>query len=135
METASVNFVSIVVAAVAYMVLGALWYSPILFGSAWMRGIGKTKEQVAADFSPANYVYALITSFVAAYGIARIMAWAGRHTISDGIVVGLLAGVCFVLTTMGINDIYEKRPMGLTFINVLYHIAGFVVIGIIVGAW
>jgi hypothetical protein len=100
-----------------------------------MKGIGKTKEQVAADFSPVNYLLALIFSFIAAYGIARIMIWTGRSTISDGIIIGLLAAVCFVLASMGVNDVFEKRPTGLTFINVLYHVVGFIVIGIIVGAW
>jgi len=46
-----INFLSILIAAVAYMVLGALWYSPILFGDAWTKGIGKTKAQIAAGFS------------------------------------------------------------------------------------
>jgi hypothetical protein len=135
MESGSVNFLSILVAAAAYMILGAVWYSPVLFGNSWMRLIGKTKEQVAKDFSPINYFWALVTSFVAAYGIARIMVWSGRQSVSDGIVVGLLAGVCFVLTTMGVNDIFEGRSKGLTVVNALYHIAGFIVVGIIVGAW
>ena len=135
MEMGSVNFLSIIVAAVAYMALGALWYSPMLFGNAWMKGIGKTREQLTANASPVNYVLGLIFSFIAAYGIARIMIWTNRGSISDGIVIGLLAGVCFVLATMGVNDAFEKRPCSLTAINVLYHIVGFIVIGVIVGAW
>lgn len=135
MEPASVNFLAVLVSAIAYMALGALWYSPALFGKAWLRGIGKTKEQVNASASPLNYVWALIMSFVAAYGIARIMNWAGRGTISDGIVISLLVGVCFVLTTMSINDTFENRPRGLTFINVFYHLVGFIIMGIIIGAW
>jgi len=135
MEMGSVNFLSVIVAAVAYMALGAIWYSPALFGNAWMKGIGKTKEEVKAGASPMNYVFALILSFIAAYGIARIMVWTNRGSISDGIVIGLLAGVCFVLSTMGVNDIFENRPKSLCAINILYHIVGFIVIGIIVGAW
>jgi hypothetical protein len=131
----SVNFLGIIVAAVAYMALGALWYSPALFGNAWTRSIGKTKEQVAADFSPINYFWALCTSFLASYGIARIMAWTNRGEIADGIIIGALAGVCFVLATMGINDVFESRPKGLTMINALYHITGFIVVGIIIGAF
>ena len=135
MEMGSVNFLSIIVAAVAYMALGALWYSPVLFGSAWMKGIGKTREQVAAGASPMNYIMALILSFIAAYGIARIMVWTNRDSISDGIVIGLLAGVCFAWSVVGVHDVFENRPKGLTFINALYHIVGFMIIGIIVGAW
>ena len=135
MEFMSINYWAVIVSAVAYMVLGALWYSPALFGNAWMRGIGKTKEQVTADFSPVNYFIGFLTAFLASYGIARLMVWIKGSSIYDGITIGLLAGVCFVLAAMAVNDTFEKRPTGLTVINALYHIVGFIVIGIIVGAW
>jgi hypothetical protein len=135
MMASSMNYWAILVAAVAYMALGALWYSPALFGNAWMRGISKTREQLAAQASPINYLWALITSFVASYGIARIMSWSGGNTIGDAIKISILAAICFVLTTMSVNDTFEGRPKGLTFINILYHIVGFIIIGIIIGAW
>jgi len=135
MEFTSINYWALLVGAVAYMMLGALWYSPVLFGNAWMRGIGKTKEQVAADFKPINYLVALMTSFLAAYGVARLMVWTGGDSIRDALIISLLAGICFVLTTIGVNDVFEKRPSGLTFINVLYHLCGFMIIGVLVGAW
>lgn len=134
MEPVSMNYLAVLIAGVAYMALGALWYSPILFANAWMKWVGKTKEQVAKDFKPLSLLWILILSLVAAYGIARIMLWASRGSVADGIVIGLLAGVCFVLPSFGVNDISEKRPLGLTVTNILYHIAGFVVMGIIIGA-
>ena len=135
LEPMGLNYLAVVAAAVAYMILGALWYSPLLFGAVWMKGIGKTKEQITADFSPVNYIIALIFSFLAAYGIARFMLWTGGDSIADAIKIAVLAGVAFVLATMGVNDVFESRPKGLTFINILYHLIGFVVIGVIIGAW
>ncbi|MEW5925629.1 MAG: DUF1761 domain-containing protein [Candidatus Zixiibacteriota bacterium] len=135
METATINFWAVLVSAVAYMALGAIWYSPALFGNAWMKGIGKTKEQITADFSPVSYFVAFATSFLAAYGIARIMLWMGGESIYDGVIVALLAGVCFVLTSLGVTDAFEKRPRSLSFINIFFHIVGFVIAGIIIGAW
>ncbi len=135
MEPVAINYLAVIVSAVAYLVLGALWYSPALFGTAWMKGIGKTKEQVAADSSPLNWVFALIAYFIASYGIARIMVWSGGSSIADGIMTALVVGVCFVLTAMWVNDSFEKRPKGLTLINILYHIVGLIIAGIIIGAW
>ena len=135
MPTITMNWWAIIVAALVYFALGAIWYTPQVFGNAWMKGIGKTKEQLNTGFSKMSFVWALIFSFLAAYGIARICVWAQRGTVWDGIVIGLLAGVCFVLTTFGINDTFERRPCQLTILNVLYHIIGFIIIGIIVGAW
>ena len=135
METAGLNYLAILVAAVAYMALGAIWFSPALFGNAWMKGIGKTKEQVTADFSPANYVVGIVTAFIASYGIARIMILTGGSTIYDGITIALLVGVCFVLTAIMVNDSFEGRQRSLTFINSLYHICGLIVAGIIISVW
>ena len=135
MSTVGINYWAVLVGGGAYWLLGALWYSPALFGNAWMKGVGKTKEQIAAGASPFNYIWGLITSLVAAYGIARIMIWTGRDSIADGITVSLLVGVCFVLTSLSVNDVFEGRPRSLSVINILYHIVGFVIIGIILGAW
>ena len=41
-----VNWIAIVVAAVASFLLGGLWYSPVLFGKAWQRETGLTDEQL-----------------------------------------------------------------------------------------
>jgi len=135
MEYGVINYWAVLVAGIVYMVIGALWYSPVLFGNAWMKGIGKTKEQIESDFSPVNYVVALIFSLIAAYGIARVMVWANGDSIGDGIIVALLAGICFVLPTMGVNDSFETRPRGLTFMNIFYHLVGFTAMGVIIGAW
>jgi hypothetical protein len=80
-------------------------------------------------------VYAIIAYFIASYGIARIMIWSGGSSIVDGIITALVVGVCFVLTATWVNDSFEKRPKGLTLINILYHIVGLIVAGIIIGAW
>jgi len=135
METASVNFVAILVAGLAYFFLGAVWYAKPLFGKAWMQGIGKTEEQVKAAFSPLKLVWALFGSLLAAYGIARILSWMSSVSVATGIVVGLLTGICFAFAVMTINDVMESRPKMLTAINVIYHLAGFVVMGLILGAW
>ena len=131
----SLNYWAVLVSGIAYMALGAIWYSSAICGNLWLKGIGKTKEQVAADAKSINYLLALIFSLLAAYGIARVMQWYGGQGIRDGIVVSLLAGVCFVLATMGVNDLFESRPKSLTVTNILYHIVVFVIMGIIIGVW
>lgn len=129
------NYWAVVVAAAAYWVLGALWYSPPLFARVWMKGVGKSEEQVKADFSPLKYLWSFITAFVASYGLARLMLWTGAGSIGDGFQVGLLVGVSIVFVTVAMHDIMENRPKSLTLVNGLYSIVGFVVMGIIIAAW
>jgi len=135
MEPVSMNYLAILVGAAAYMVLGALWFAPFLFGKAWLKGTGKTKEQVMADHSPMNYVVGIVTAFISSYGIARIMVWGNMGAIADGVKVGLFVGVCFALMAILVNDSFEARPKALSFVNGLYHICGMIIAGVIIGAF
>jgi len=135
MSASGVNYWAVLVGAVVYFILGALWYAKGVFGKTWMQAVGKTEEQLKAAFSPWKFVWAFIGSLLAAYGLARIMSWIPGVSLSTGIMVGLLAGICFVLAPMSINDVMEGRPCKLTTVNILYHMVGFVLMGIIIGAW
>ena len=37
--------------AALWFILGALWYSPLLFAKPWMRALGKTQEELMAGGS------------------------------------------------------------------------------------
>lgn len=135
MVSTSLNYWAVLVAGVVYFILGAIWYAGPVFGNAWMRAIGKSKEQVDADFSAMKLVWAFVGSLVIAYGIARVMDWSNGATYADGIVTGALAAVCFVGASSFINDRMESRSGMLFWINFLYSLIGFMIMGAIIGAW
>ncbi len=67
------NYILILVAAVAQFALGAVWHSPILFGNTWMKIMGAdkySKEEIAkmqkemGPFYAVQFVLAIITVFV-----------------------------------------------------------------------
>ena len=45
MDLASLNWLAIIVAALASFAIGSLWYSPVLFGKVWQRETGITDEK------------------------------------------------------------------------------------------
>jgi hypothetical protein len=135
MLTGSVNYLAVLVAAAVYFLLGALWYSKLLFANTWMKGVGKTDEQIKEGFSRMAFLWSFIWSFVAVYGVARILVWAGGDSAADGFLAGLLIGVCFVLAVFVINNLFEKRPKGFMLINAFYHVVAFIISGLIIGAW
>ena len=60
MEILGVNLIGILVATLIGMVLGAIWYSPMLFGKQWMKSIGKTPETLTGDRSERRADVALV---------------------------------------------------------------------------
>ena len=135
MQTGHVNFLAVLVSATVYWILGALWYSPVLFAKPWMKNLGKTREQLMEGFSKLSFLWSFFWSFVASYGIARILVWANGTTVIDGFLVGLLAAICFILSPMVINNLFERRPKSLLAINASYHGVALIIVGIIIGLW
>ena len=129
-----VNYWAVLVAAVILWLLGALWYSPVLFGKHWAAIIGRPMGE-----KPKGVVWGMIASFIGdlflAFVFAHIILW--RHTVStfDGIHIAILMWVGFVAAPLYPQSIYEGRPVKYFLINSVYWLAGFVIIGILLTRW
>ena len=55
-----VNYWAVLVAAVATMVIGSIYYMPAVAGRAWMKAIGKTEEEIRAANRPILFVIAAV---------------------------------------------------------------------------
>ena len=133
-----INHLAVVVAALAYWVLGALWYSPLLFANRFVALMRWTPEDVAAinaAGSGREVGAALLVSLVTAYFLAHFVRFVGAETPRGGALAGALLFVGFVLTTNLSTVLFEGRPLGLYLINNGYHLAGFLLMGTILSAW
>lgn len=129
---ASLNWPGIVVAALSGFVIGSIWYGP-LFQKPWMRLTGMTKEKGAQASMPLTFGGAYVLNFIAATGIAILL---GDHTgWTSGLHTGLLTGVFFVATSLGVVYLFEQRPLALWGINAGYQVVNFAAMGAILGAW
>jgi Protein of unknown function (DUF1761) len=128
-----VNVWAVLAAGVASMVLGGLWYSPLLFGNAWMRASGMTEERARS----ANMAKVMGTAFVlAVVGAAVFAMFLGpRPAPGFAAAAGLSAGLCWVAGSFGINYLFEQRPLRLFAINGGYHTLQYTLIGLILGLW
>lgn len=131
------NYLAILVAAVLNMVIGALWYSPGLFGRSWMDLVGFRHADVQKRAAGARrpYVITFVGSFVMAYALARVMWYAKVQSAGAGAMMGLLAWLGFVATTHAANYLFEGRPFRLYSINTGYPLVSLVLMGLLLGAW
>ena len=84
------NYVAIGAATVVGMVLGALWYSPVLFANQWMQCIGKTKETLGSPTLP--MIGSVFACVLTAVGIAILHNIIGVGSLEQALTVGLLLG-------------------------------------------
>jgi hypothetical protein len=131
------NWWAILVATVAYFILGALWYSKALFGTKWAglikldmnnpnlkKGMGK---MMASTF-------ALI--LIVCFGLSVVIHMVNfEDNYLYGIKLGLLTGLAFASTAVSINYVYENKPTNLYLINCGYHVIGHVLAATILVMW
>jgi Protein of unknown function (DUF1761) len=128
------NYVAVVVAAVAYWLLGALWFG-VLFGKQWM-ALENMSEAQARSMNPVlPYVVSMLLNLLIAYSVAQVCAWRNANTSGRGASVGVLLWIGIVGPITFTTYMYEMRPKTLFAINEFYPLAGLVLMGAILGAW
>jgi hypothetical protein len=130
-----INWIAILVGTIGYFFLGALWYS-FLFKNQWLEYTGvntadpNVKKGMAAIMF-GSFVMMFITSLAIAILAERMGVWGWM----GGLKLGLLTGGGFAFTSMAINMLYEKKPVGLYFVNGGYQLLGNIIAAIIICCW
>jgi len=128
------NYPAVIVAAIAYWVLGAVWYG-VLFSKPWMALEHITIEQAQSVSPVIPYIVSFLLELLIAYSLAQICIWRNANTIGRGASVGVLVWIGFVGPIALMTYMFEMRPRALFAINEFYPLAGLVLMGAILGAW
>jgi hypothetical protein len=131
----NINWIAVLVAAIGYFMLGALWYS-FLFQKKWI-------EYTRVDVNDPNMKKGVATTMLASFimmfitsmAIAILVELMGLHHWQEGLHLGLLTGLGIAFTSMSINMLYEKRPAGLYYINGGYQLLGNIIAALVITAW
>lgn len=136
MILSNLNHIHILVAALDYFVIGALWYS-LFFQKRWMKLVGATGEITDADKKamPMMFGSTFVLNYVICVAIACIIYFVQPMNIMADIKIGGLLGGGFVFTTACMSNMYTKRPFMLTVIDSSYHILAIISATIIMQMW
>ena len=127
-----VNWIAVGLCAVSSLVLGGLWYSPLLFARSWQAAAGLSDEQARSGNMAMIFGLAFLLSLVAAAVFAMFLG--PKFGLGPATAAGFSAGLCWVAASYGISYLFERRPMKLWLINGGYHTLQFTLFGIILGA-
>lgn len=132
MNLADINWLGLLLGAVAGFALGALWYGPI-FGKAWMKALGITRDD-AKDVNMGVLMGGSgVTYIVLGVVIALIYNMTAASCWQDGATIGALVGMASTTTVFN-NALYEMKPLKLMLINGVYALLNGAIIGAIIGA-
>ena len=127
------NYGMVLVATIAYFVLGALWYSKILFGRYWAKS-NNIDINDRSGFATSMIIGFLSTFLIVTTTGLLLNAIRCRESIdcllrSYVLVSGIVVGV------LGITLIFQKKPIGLIIIEVVYHLLGVLIACLILSKW
>ncbi len=137
---AGINFWAVLVCAIATMVIGFLWYSPILFATPWMclMGIDPNDKAKLAEMqkgAPRLYGLSFVASIVSAVVLAKIIDLTSVTTIPYGMKIGFAVWLGFVTTVQLTGALFGKQPTKLYLINTGYQLACYLAMGAILAKW
>lgn len=124
-----INWLAVIVAGASSLVLGAIWYSPMLFANRWMVAAGLNEEQLKSGPMPMIFGGAFLLSLIAAFVFSMFLG--PKPALGFAVGAGLSAGLCWVAAGLGISYLFERRPLGLFLINGGYFTLQFTLFGAI----
>ncbi|MFZ7116780.1 MAG: DUF1761 domain-containing protein [Bacteroidota bacterium] len=134
MEQFYINHWAVLVCAIANLVLGAIWYSPLLFYKAWMKENKFTDEDIKKVNPAKTYSITLILSVIISYNLAFFLG-DDKTDMAWGTTAGFLAGFGFSALIFSVVALFEQRSWKYILINGGYITIYFTLIGFILGIW
>ena len=125
------NWLAIIIAVIANMVIGALWYGNWAFGKSWMKLSGHTMGE-GMQIGPL-YALTALAALVQAITMSWFLGQTGANSGSAGAIIGLYVGLGFVASAMFAEVLFAGRPPRLYAITAGYSVVAAIVQGAIIG--
>jgi hypothetical protein len=126
----NINYLAVLVAGLAHTAIGLIWFSPQLFGKQWSE---LTKQSLKPDRTliPLGILGHQVICLV----LAIVVYLANATSVIEGIIVGLLIWLGFVVTLELGEVIWEKIPLRLFTLRLGCHFVALGTSGAILAVW
>jgi len=125
-----INYLAAFVASLTGPVLGTLWYS-VLFAKSWQHLSGVSEQVMKKNMPKLAFFSYLLTLFMS----INLAAFIGKdQSPLFGLIAGFAAGFGWVAISIGINYLFEQKPLKLYLINAGYFTVLLSIMGLIIGS-
>lgn len=115
-----INYLAVIVAAIASFVVGFIWYHTSVFGKTWMKLVGLTKKDLKKAKKQGmgkTMSIAFIAQLVMAYVLAYAIKFTQATTIKAAATIGFWLWLGFIAPVLLSTVLWEKKPVKLYLIN------------------
>lgn len=133
-----INYWAVLIATVASMVIGSVWYTPKVFGNRWMKLANVTPAETGVR-AWLPIVVGVVLSFLLAWVLAGSIAIAwhfyGGGYLWSALVTGVTLWAGFTAGRIIVHDVFEGRPSNLTVLNIAHELVTVLAMAVIIGVW
>lgn len=129
-----INWLAVFIGSLVPMLVGFMWYSPMLFGKLWMKLTGMTKEKMEGSKKERNKMYAMsyVPGLIMAFTLAMFMQKMGSETVMDGVTVAFWAWLGFTATVQATGSLFGGKSKELFFLDTGFQLVSMVLTGVVI---
>ena len=133
----SINYLGVVVSAIVIFAIGALWYSPMLFGRQWIAAHGYTPEKLAEMRQGMGKAYGI--TFVCYLVLAAVMnILINRMLIATalgGVKLGAIIWLGFAATIGLTANVFSEKRFAVYLIDTTYQLMYLIAVAVVLAVW
>ena len=130
-----INWLAVLLAFIASMAIGFVWYMPAVLGNRWMAAIGKTEEDLKNISGGAGiWVPMMVAAALTAILLAVLISKLGLDNALAGGWFALVLALVFRAGGHVIHNGFAGRPAAVTLIDSGHDLVAMTVAGAIIGA-
>lgn len=131
-----INWWGVILAALSTLIVGSIWYTKKVFGSSWVKLIGKSDKELA-EGGARPIIVTILVSLITAYVLAHVTFLAHNFFqnswMQDALSTAFWMWLGFIAARMITHDAFEHRPWRLTLMNTMHELVTLLVMGLAIG--
>lgn len=135
-----VNYIAIFLAGVAAMVVGFLWYGPMLFAKPWMKLMGYTEgsmEKAKKDMGKTygiSFVLSLITAYVLSHVMTLSLNFFNYPVLQTGLTTAFWMWLGFIMPVQATEVMFGGKKLKLFAINTGYQLVSLIAMAVVIAS-
>lgn len=133
MHLSDIHWVALTTSVVIYMAVGAIWYSPLLFGETWLNALGYRPEKM----KPTGKVWigAVLNALLTTYGLAVYLHYTGVEHGIEGMKMAFFPWIGFTVPAHFAPVLWESRPFKVFLIHAGCMLVTLLLMGFVIGGF
>lgn len=135
MGAMDVNYLAVIAAGILNMVVGAMWYGPMLFSKQWMAYNNLTPEDMKNVNPGPLYAQSTLATIVSYFVLAVALNVSAAVTVTDGLMVAFWLWLGFIATVQFTANLFSSKKIGAFFLDTGYQFITIMLAAVLLVLW